>query len=119
MDKLTGVLPPNQYIGHDGKNYIDLAVDSGSGVAVVWLRRRLHDGRIFMVVSLVRGHVFRKELSENEAKEVYWELADKLPVDQAFPTTIQETTTPDAPVDAKDKKSKPKKARCKVQKSTN
>ena len=84
--KTGAVLPVNEFIGHDKRYYLDLAVDSSSKSGVVWLRRRKDDGKFFLVVSVVCGHVLKQELSLEEAKELYHELPDRLPAEQAFHT---------------------------------
>jgi hypothetical protein len=79
------ILPVNVFIGHDGKRYLDLAVDSNCTAALAWVRRRIEDGRYFLIVSTVCGHVLKKELTLAEARELYLALPDRLPVDKAFP----------------------------------
>lgn len=79
------ILPYNEFIGHDGRHYLDLAVDSSCISAVPWLRRCQEDGKYLLVVSVVVGQVLKKELSLGEARELYYALPDRLPVGQAFP----------------------------------
>jgi hypothetical protein len=75
----------NEFIGHDGKHYLDLAVDSGGVITVAWLRRRREDKKYFLVVSVVGGHVLKKEVSLVEAQELYHAFPNRLPPNKAFP----------------------------------
>lgn len=89
MTKLAGsTLHTTEFIGHDGQKYIDLAVDSYGQTTVAWLRRRLKDDRYFLVVSVACGHVLKTELNDTEARELYWELPDRLPLKLAFTRNV-------------------------------
>lgn len=75
----------SEFIGHDGKHYLDLAVDSSSYSAVTWLRRRREDKKYFLIVSVVGGHVLKKEVSRIEAQELYHAFPNRLSPNKAFP----------------------------------
>jgi hypothetical protein len=84
-DTISTPLPRNEFIGHDGKRYLDLAVDSGSRSTVTWLRRRLNDKKYFLVVAVLGGHFLKKEVSPVDARDLYHVLPSRLPAEEAFP----------------------------------
>lgn len=77
---LTG----ENWIGGDGKQWRDIAVDSSGSTVIAWVRRRVTDGKYFLVVSVVRAHVLAYEITLEEAKELYRALPNKAPYRRAF-----------------------------------
>ena len=82
--KYYGALKGEDWVGGDGDKWRDIAVDSTSPFAVVWVRRRLKDNKYFLVVSVVKAHVLAYELTLQEAKELYRELPHRAPYEKSF-----------------------------------
>lgn len=78
-------LPINDFVGHDNKIYRDLAVESTQDNTVLaWVRRRLVDGKYFLVTAVVGGHVLRKEIEQEEAIVIYHAMSSKISYADAF-----------------------------------
>jgi hypothetical protein len=73
------------WIGHDNAKYMDLAVDSRNDNVLLWLRKRLKDKQHFLIASCVGAHIMKKELTQDEAMQLYTLLPDRAPFDVCFP----------------------------------
>ena len=79
-DFRTAPLDGTPWKGHDKKEYVDLGLDTSQGdVSFLWLRKRLSDGKFFLVCSCVGPHIMRMELTEKEARRLFRNLPRKSP----------------------------------------
>jgi len=67
------------WIGADNKKWQDIAVDSVSPTGIFWLRRRVNDNSYFLIVGAVQGHVLKKELTVQEAKQLHSAMPARVP----------------------------------------
>ena len=79
-------LPLNgdDWVGGDGSQWRDVAVDSSSEFVQAWVRRRIKDDKYFLIVSVVEGHVLAYELTLEEAKDLYAIFPNRAPYVRAF-----------------------------------
>jgi len=77
-------LSGRDWVGGDGGKWRDVALDSSSEYVLAWLRRRLRDGKYFLIVSVVKGHVLAYEVTVEEAKELYGVLPNRAPYEKSF-----------------------------------
>jgi len=73
--------------GAEGDKWRDIAVDSSSTSALVWVRRRMKDDKYFIVISIIKGHILACQISRAEAKELYAEMPCRAPYDKSFKRT--------------------------------